>query len=696
MSKNLTSELNPGQKEAVLHTKGPLMVLAGAGSGKTRIITCRFANLVKKASPCSVLAVTYTNRAADEMRSGIAGQVGKDLKQCWIGTFHSQCVRILRKEISALGYSPDFSIYGDEDQLNLIRHILKDLNLYEALYKGVLSKISNLKSSLIEPKEFVAKSDGFGFEERLAKVYMRYQDELRKSNALDFDDLVMLVIKLFENEPAVLDRYRKMFEHILVDELQDTNPAQYKLLKLLARPQGNICVAGDDDQSICRLRGGELNNMLNFENDFPGAKVIRLDQSYRCTQKILDVSGGIVSKNSKRMGKDLQAKNGQGEDICFFWLNSEEEEARHIARMIREFFLKNTYGYGDFAVLYRINSQSRALEDRFQSEGIPFKVMGGVSFYQRKEIKDLAGYLKLVVNKDDNVALRRIINCPPRGIGASTLSKVEQNAKKKSLSLYASIKGLLKANGLMVTMKEKLESFISLMEGLSSRRYKDAAELLKAIVESTGYMTDLDEPRAENVKEFIASAAGKDVKEFADKLSLASGSEESSAEGHVRLITLHCAKGLEFPVVFVAGMEEGLLPYFKAKAPEELAEERRLLYVGMTRARDILILTGARKRRLFDKLKEQKPSRFLQDIPKSCYKTIEKAPPQAARKEEVFRPAPAPLPYVTGTRVKHSKWGVGIVRDCYGEGDDAKVTVNFPSIGLKKLNLKFAHLEKIH
>ncbi|MDA8168757.1 MAG: DUF3553 domain-containing protein [Nitrospiraceae bacterium] len=695
MSKNILSELNPQQKDAILHCGGPLLILAGAGSGKTKVITHRFAHLSKKNQPCSILAVTFTNKAASEMKERASLILEKDLKQCWMGTFHSQCVRILRKEIGNLGYSQDFSIYDDDDQLSLIRHILKELNLYEALYKGVLQKISCLKSCLIKPEEFLSKSDGFGFEERLAKVYMRYQDELKKSNALDFDDLIMLTIKLFEEHPKVLKKYQQMFEHILVDEFQDTNAAQYKLLKILADGHRNICAVGDDDQSIYRFRGADLNNILSFERDFPEAKIIKLEQSYRCTQNILDVSGGVISKNLKRRHKSLWTDKGSGESVCYFWLNSEEEEARQIAKIIREFYLKNTYGYGDFAVLYRINTQSRVLEDHLQSEAVPYKVLGGISFYQRKEIKDIVAYLKLILNRDDNVSLRRIINCPPRGIGASTLSKVEQHAKKKGLSLYAAIKSLLRGNGLMAAMKEKLEAFTELMDKLTERRHKDAADLIKDVLESTAYEEATDDDRTENIREFIVSATGKDIKDFADGLSLASSTDDDCKGGHVSLITLHSAKGLEFPVVFIAGLEEGLLPYFKAKTPDELAEERRLLYVGMTRAREVLILTGARRRRLFEKIKEQKPSRFLQDIPKNSCVIIEKTVSSAVRREEPAAAQPMPSPYVTGTRVKHPKWGVGIVRDCHGEGDEAKVTVNFPNIGVKKLNVKFANLETL-
>jgi DNA helicase-2/ATP-dependent DNA helicase PcrA len=695
MSKNITSELNHEQRNAVLHAGGPLLIIAGAGSGKTKVITHRFAHLAKKHSPGCILTVTFTNKAAEEMKERIAALIQKDTKQCWIGTFHSQCLKILRREIKNIGYSSDFSILDEDDQLALIRHILKELNLYEALFKGVLQNISKLKSSMVSPKDFMEKLDGFSFEERLAKVYLRYEDELRKSNALDFDDLITMTIRLFEEQPKILKKYQGIFEHVLVDEFQDTNPAQYRLVKTLADAHGRICVVGDDDQSIYRFRGADINNILSFERDFPDATIVKLEQSYRCSQSILDVSGGIISRNQKRREKKLWTEKGAGEVVCYYWLNSEEEEAKHIVRTIRELYLKNNYSHSDFAILYRINTQSRVLEDYLQSEGIPYKVMGGVSFYHRKEIKDITAYIKLILNKDDNVSLRRIINTPQRGIGASTISKVEQHAKKKGTSLFAAAKALLRANGIVSSMKEKLEAFVALIDKLSERAYRDTADLIRAILESTEYTKDLEDERKEHIEELISSGTGKEVLEFMDKLSLMSPLDDSASRGAVSLITLHSAKGLEFPVVFISGLEEGLLPYFKAKTPDEIAEERRLLYVGMTRARDILSLTGARRRRLFSKIKEQKPSRFLLDLPRNCCTIIEKiSQPVKTGVQEPAKPQIRAL-YVVGSRVKHPTWGVGVVRDCHGEGDEAKVVVNFPNVGIKKLSIKFANLEKM-
>jgi DNA helicase-2/ATP-dependent DNA helicase PcrA len=698
MSKPLLSDLNPQQREAILHTGGPLLILAGAGSGKTRVITCKFAHLAKKLHPNSILTVTFTNKAADEMKERISGFLKNGLSYAWIGTFHSQCNKILRKEIGALGYGGDFTIYDDDDQASLIRHILKDFKLYEALYKGVQAQISSLKTSLTTPEEFLARCDGFGFEERLARVYVRYQDELKRSNALDFDDLIMLTIRLFMENPKILKKYNDAFGHILVDEFQDTNHAQYVLLKLLSSAHKNICVVGDDDQSIYRFRGADVNNILNFEKDFPGAKVIKLEKNYRSTENILKVSTGIIKKNAKRYDKLLLTNKDEGEKVYYCWLSNEEDEAKHLAKVMRELYLRGVCDFKDFAVLYRVNSQSRVLEETFNSERIPYKILGSVGFYQRKEIKDLIAYIRLFINPDDNVSLRRVINCPPRGIGASTLSRIEQHAKKKSASLFAAMNDLIQSEGLTASMKEKLELFKNALLSITSIKYKDAAELIMGIIDRIGYMDFINEDRADNITEMISSAEGKDIREFVDRLSLFTNLDSTNTENAVSLLTLHSAKGLEFPVVFITGLEEGLLPYFKAKSPDEIAEERRLLYVGMTRAKDILWLTGAGKRRLYTKIQEQEPSRFIKDIPHECCQRIEKSIKTHIVASAAFaKPMISKklTPYMVGSRVKHPRWGVGVIRDCDGEGEEQKVTVNFPNVGIKKLALRFANLVTI-
>ncbi len=698
----LLNGLNPQQKEALLYNDGPLMVLAGAGSGKTRVITYKYAYLNKKhrCSPNSLFTVTFTNKAANEMRERICGLLGTDLQNCWIGTFHSQCNRILRREIKALGYKPDFVIYDETDQHNLIRHILKDLKIYEALYKGVASRISTLKAQLVSPEEFLSAGDGFGFDEKLAKVYVRYQDELKRCNAVDFDDLIMLTVRLFSENPEILNKYQEMFRYILVDEFQDTNRAQYEFVRLLASQNGNIAVVGDDDQSIYRFRGAEVKNIFRMEDDFPGLKVIKLEQNYRCTKNILHVSSSVISQNPTRKEKELWTDNSDGEKVHFHWLPNEEDEAVYVTKTLKEIYLKGVYSYGDMAVLYRINLQSRALEEELRRARIPYRIVGGISFYERREIKDILSYLRMIINPHDNVSLRRIINTPQRGIGNATLNKIEQVSRRKGVSLYDAIREICREKSSSQTIYERLKGFVELIEGFESLRNERASEAIKTVVERTGYSEGLEEERLQNIAELMVSGQDEPLTSFLDRTSLYTRLDDYSEGESVTLMTLHSAKGLEFPVVFIVGLEEGLLPYFKSvDSMDELCEERRLLYVGMTRAKNLLCLTGAQKRRVFSKLQDQEPSRFLKDIPKDCCYWIEKASCLKGRKDRergngrttVFT-SPS---YKTGCRVRHPKWGIGVVRDCYGEGDEQKVCVNFPGVGLKRLALKFAQLERI-
>lgn len=701
MSRGLLEGLNSQQREALIHTEGPLLILAGAGSGKTRVISHKFVYLLKskRFPPDSILTVTFTNKAAREMKERIISLSGKNLNSPWIGTFHSQCCRILRKEIEALGFRPDFTIYDEDDQCNLIRHILREFKFHEALFKGVVTKISSLKSSLIGPEEFLSTGDGFGFDEKLAKVYMRYQTELKRCNALDFDDLIWFTVMLFERYPEILRNYQDAFSYILVDEFQDTNYAQYRFLKLIASGHRNISVVGDDDQSIYRFRGADVTNVFRFEKDFPGTRIIKLEQNYRSTQNILNVASAVISRNPKRKPKKLWTGRGFGEKVCYCWLNNEDEEANHVTKTIRELYLKGPYEYRDFAILYRVNAQSRTIEEALRNEGIPYRVIGSISFYQRKEIKDIIAYMRLAVNQNDNVSLRRIINVPSRGIGSATLARIENEAKKRGLSLYETIKTLLKSGSVSPQLKDKFEEFIKLIEKINAKKYKTAAEMIHHILERTGYIEYIgEEERISNIEELISSGSDTSIKDFLEKVSLFTNLDEEVNENVVSLMTLHSAKGLEFPVVFIVGLEEGILPYFKALENEdELNEERRLFYVGITRAKEILYLTGARRRKLYAKAKEQEPSRFLSDIPRDCCEWIEKAPStRITNGQEENNISRKPVyPYVTGCRVRHPKWGIGVVRDCYGEGDEQKVTVNFPNIGIKKLVLRFANLEKI-
>ncbi len=696
-------DLNQQQKDAVLHTKGPLIVLAGAGSGKTKVITYRFFYLssILKVPPTSILAMTFTNKAAEEMKERVKKLMGKNLKGLWIGTFHALSNRILRKEIENLGFQRDFTIYDEDDSGNLIRSILKEFRIHEALYKGIASKINSLKASLIGPKEFLTltSEDSYGFDEKFSRVYVRYQDELKKNNALDFDDLLMYTVKLLEEHPRILNKYNNDLPYIMIDEFQDTNKAQYRLSRLLAGKHKNICAVGDDDQSIYRFRGADVNNILAFEKDFAKTKVIRLEQNYRSTQNILNAANGIIANNPTRKPKKLWSDRGKGEKIFYCITNNENEEARYIARSIRELYLKGKHSYGDFAVLYRINLQVRVLEDAMREHGLPYRVIGGVSFYKRKEIKDIISYLKVIANPSDSINLKRIINCPPRGIGATTVTRIENEAKKKDRTLFETMKQIASGNGAATALREKVSDFVKILtELISHHNDDDASKVLWQIFEKTGYLKWTEEERTANLMELINSAKGKSLQSFIDTASLSSSTDVEHGDDSVSFMTLHSAKGLEFPVVFIAGIEDGLLPHFHAlKNPEELQEERRLFYVGMTRAQDLLILSTARKRKLYASVQKQESSRFLSEIPSEYYHCIEKRP----KREVVTASVEMPMtfldstPFVTGVRVKHPKWGMGVVRDCYGETDDLKVMVNFSTVGVKRLSLKFADLEKL-
>jgi DNA helicase-2/ATP-dependent DNA helicase PcrA len=697
----LLNDLNVQQKEAVLHNNGPILVLAGAGSGKTKVITHRFAylNTAHKVPNTSILAMTFTNKAAEEMRERVERLTKKSSKGLWLGTFHSLSARILRKEIDHLGLRKDFCIYDNEDSGNIIRSILKEFKVHEALYKGILSKISSLKASLIDPEELLANEDSYGFDEKFARVYVRYKDELRKNNALDFDDLIMFCVKLFENHPDVLKKYQNEFLHIMIDEFQDTNHSQYRLAKLFASKNKNICVVGDDDQSIYKFRGAEVKNIHTFKKDFSKAKVIRLEQNYRSTRNILNIAGSVIAQNPARMPKKLWTERGEGEKVYYCIASNELEEARYISRLIKELYLKGKYSCKDIAVLYRVNQQSRALEEALRENGQPYRIVGGISFYHRKEIKDIVSYLKVISNPDDSVSLKRIVNCPPRQIGVATITRVENESRKREESLYSTMKYIIKSNAYTASLKDKISGFVHVIDELIAHKNVVLPELIKLICKKTGYLKWIGEEKADNISELINFAEDKDLGSFIDISSLYSSLDEPHSDDAVSLMTLHNAKGLEFPVVFISGFEDGLVPHFHAiKDPEELAEERRLFYVGVTRAQDMLVLTGAKKRRLYTSIQEQQPSRFLSEIPVGCYQCIEKRPRADAVTASIVKKSSDLLkasPFATGARVRHPKWGIGVVRDSYGETDDVKVMVNFPSVGIKRLSLKFANLEKM-
>ncbi|MCX7988648.1 MAG: UvrD-helicase domain-containing protein [Thermodesulfovibrio sp.] len=692
-------ELNPAQQEAVIYCEGPLLVLAGAGSGKTRVITYKYAYLTRALgySASAIFTVTFTNKAADEMKERISKICNGNWKNYWIGTFHSLCLRILRSHIDQIGYNRDFIIYDEDDQAALIKRILKELNMHEALCKCVVSKISNLKSNLITAEQYASNIEGYEFEERLGRIYAKYQNELRKYNALDFDDLILMVIHLFHERPELLRKYAEQFRYILVDEFQDTNKSQYVLLQLLSKYHKKICAVGDDDQSIYRFRGANLHNILNFEKDYPEAKIVKLEQNYRSTKHIILASTAMISKNIIRKPKSLWTDRDWGEKICYCQLMNEEEEAKYIAKTIKELYLKGNYEYKDFAILYRLILQARALEEALRMESIPYQVISGVSFYHRKEIKDVISYMRFILNKEDNVSFLRIINTPSRGIGSSAISKIELESKKNMCSYYNAIKNMVKDEHTQENLREKLTGFIELIENLSKKEYKTASVMMKDILNSTGYLEEIEEDRIQNVLELLSSAEKLSVREFLDKISLISSVDTwENKRNYVSLLTLHAAKGLEFPVVFIAGCEEGILPYFKAKEdPFEIQEERRLFYVGMTRAKNMLFLTAAKNRKLYSKIQIQEPSSFIKDIPVEYCTCIRKDYSACINeKRESEKPKIKP-PFIVGCKVKHPVWGIGVVRDCSGEGEDLKVIVNFPGIGVKKIAPKIANLERV-
>ena len=632
--------LNPMQKEAVLHTKGPLLILAGAGSGKTRVLTHRIAYLIeeKEVNPWNILAITFTNKAAGEMRERVDSLVGFGAESIWVSTFHSTCVRILRRYIEHLGYTTSFSIYDSDDQKTLMKQVFKTLDIDTKQYKerSVLGIISSAKDKLISPEEFLLNAGQDFRQKKVGEIYREYQNQLKKNNALDFDDLIVKTVELFQNDSQILDYYQERFRYIMVDEYQDTNTAQFKLISLLASKYGNLCVVGDDDQSIYRFRGADIENILSFEQTFPGARVIKLEQNYRSTQNILDAANGVIRHNRGRKEKSLWTANGTGDEILFKQFDDARDEADYIARQIRD----SEFSYQDQAVLYRTNAQSRLLEERCIFYNVPYRLVGGVNFYQRKEIKDILAYLKTVANGVDDLSVLRIINVPKRGIGATSMGRVTMFASEHGMSLYSALREARMVPGLGKAV-EKISRFISQMEcfrAMAQSEEYSIQDLIEAILEETGYEEELKaegeieaETRMENIQELINKAAAYEedsqhpsLDEFLEQVALVADIDNvDSSEDRVTLMTLHSAKGLEFPKVYLAGMEDGLFPGMMAVSsddPTDMEEERRLCYVGITRAKKELVITAARKRMTHGETRYCKPSRFVEEIPAELLK----------------------------------------------------------------------------
>ena len=740
--------LNEQQREAVYHTDGPLLILAGAGSGKTRVLTHRIAYLIeeKGVNPWNILAITFTNKAAGEMRERVDNLVGYGAESIWVSTFHSACVRILRRHIDRLGYDPGFTIYDTDDQKTLMKDVCKLLNIDTKVYKerALLATISAAKNEMVTPAEFERKTAGDFGRQKTAKVYLEYEKQLRSNNALDFDDLLLKIVQLFQTQPDILEYYQERFRYIMVDEYQDTNMVQFRFVSLLAGKYQNLCVVGDDDQSIYKFRGADIGNILNFEKEFQNARVIKLEQNYRSTENILNAANSVIRNNRGRKEKTLWTENGEGEKIQCREFDTAYDEAEFIAEDIQD-SVKNGNGYNYHAVLYRTNAQSRILEEKFIACNIPYKVVGGINFYARREIKDLLAYLKTIDNGKDDLAVRRIINVPKRGIGLTTINRVQESAIEREISFYDALRGTEMIPNIGRSAA-KLDSFVALIEYFKGRASEESlSELMDEIIDMTGYVEALEnecdpddaKARIENIDELASKivsyeeaceseATPPTLSGFLEEVALVADIDSLDEEqDYVVLMTLHSAKGLEFPHVYLAGMEDGLFPSsMSTENPEDLEEERRLCYVGITRAEKELTLSSARRRMTRGETHYNRPSRFLQEIPeelmergKTPFQLTEpksEAPHRGVYRQakEVFHQQPFQayaaqkpvkqftvnkekgLDYTTGDRVRHVKFGVGTVKAITEGGRDYEVTVDFDTAGTKKMFAAFAKLVK--
>lgn len=732
--------LNREQREAVLCTEGPLLILAGAGSGKTRVLTCRIAYLIEECgvNPWNILAITFTNKAAGEMHERVDKMVGYGSESIWVSTFHSACVRILRRHIDQLGYDTNFSIYDAEDQKTVIKDVCRRMQIDTKVYKerAVLAAISRAKNDCISPEELHLQAGDDFRQQKIAQAYLEYQKELKKNNALDFDDLLVKTVELLKVCPDVLQYYRNRFQYILVDEYQDTNTVQFQMISILAREHHNLCVVGDDDQSIYKFRGANIRNILDFESVFPEAKVVKLEQNYRSTQHILDAANGVIAHNRGRKAKALWTDNGTGEPVDFRQFQTGYEEAEYIAGEIRCMKSSGEAEYKDFAVLYRTNAQSRAFEEKFLYANIPYRLIGGVNFYSRREIKDVLAYLKTIDNGLDDLAVNRIINVPKRGIGAVTLNKVQSYATSRGISFFEALEAANEIPGLGKAAL-KIQGFVTLIHSLRLRLAElSIEELIDEILERTGYAQELKDEnteeslaRLDNIDELISKAALYEESEenptlsgFLEEVALVADIDSmDDSDARVLLMTLHSAKGLEFPYVYLTGMEDGLFPSYMSiaadNAEEEIEEERRLCYVGITRAMRRLTLTCARVRMIRGENQYNNVSRFVREIPPETLARRDAVPrmpkaQEAARgaerqkAREAFHAKPAgleqfrvkkatSLEYGVGDRVRHMKFGEGTVQEISDGGRDYEVKVDFDRVGVKRMFASFAKLKKL-
>ena len=770
---NVLEGLNDKQYEAVINTEGPCLVIAGAGSGKTKVLTHKIAYLIGKKGvlPWNILAITFTNKAANEMKERIANLVGDVAKDIWMGTFHSICVRILRRFIDRIGFDSSFIIFDTSEQRTLVKSCIKSVGLDDKMFtdRSVLSEISNAKNEMLEPEQYAVKANGDFRKEKIALVYELYQKRLRENNAIDFDDIINYTIKILSDNPDVLDYYSEKFKYVLVDEYQDTNKAQFTLVTMLASKNGNITVVGDNDQGIYSFRGADISNILNFERDFPGTKIIKFEQNYRCTGNILKAANAVIKNNEVTYKKELWTENDVGNLPRVYSASNEYDEGTYIAEQIERLRREEYYKYSDFAVLYRMNTQSRAIEDILRRENIPYKIIGGLKFYERKEIKDIISYLRLIQNTSDNLSLKRIINEPKRGIGKTSLDKIEEISNNTGISMYEIIEHA-EQYGLNRVFLNSREFINSIEELRAKKDDMKISELIKETLKKSGYTKALEnentieaENRIENLDEFLTVAiefedesAENKLSDFLEGITLSSDIDNmEETEDTVTLMTLHSAKGLEFPVVFLVGMEEGIFPGYKSIGePKELEEERRLCYVGITRAKENLFLTCSKQRTIFGSTSCNQVSRFLKEIPSELldgydealgekqennnifsdskyswtygskdnrnmgegniktYKIDSKEPISASSSNNgfMFRTAESFLSslnkkntgnqvdlskYKSGVRIFHKKFGEGTISNVEPEGDDLKVDINFDKVGHKRLMAKFANLEVI-
>lgn len=759
----ILDKLNDKQREAASYTDGPLLILAGAGSGKTRVLTYKIAYLLEQniVKPWEILAITFTNKAAREMKERVLSLVEENANDIWLGTFHSICVRILKREIHALGYTRDFNIFDELDKTKLIKDILKRMNLDEKQYAPsfIGYEISRAKDEMKGPDKYLMEVTGDYRREKVAEIYKVYQNDLKKNNAIDFDDIIMLTVQIFLNDSETLKYYQNKFKYILVDEYQDTNKTQFLLISLLSASHGNICVVGDESQSIYGFRGADISNILNFEKEFPNAKIVKLEENYRSTKVILDAANNVIKNNKSKIEKNLWTENEDGKKITYKTLQNEYEEVEYITENIDDICRKEKKTYSDFAILFRTNAQSRVLEEVFLRSGIPYRLIGGLKFYSRKEIKDLSSYLKLVHNPNDNIALKRIINEPKRGIGETAVLKLEQIANEKQISIFEAIKDSnnlvgIRSAGNIIMFRDMIQDIISKKDELK------VSELMKEILKQSGYEemltqddTKENQNRLENLAEYIGVAmefenenAENGLGEFLDSQALVSDVDKlEEGDEAVTLMTMHSAKGLEFPVVFLVGMEDGLFPSKRSiDEDESVEEERRLCYVGITRAKEQLFLTNASKRTLYGSTTFTMPSRFLDEIPQELfddssidninlrkrksesylnkeYADVEGILARTGGKSSAIEPKAKSSgfglsvdsflknmnisgnkvaaassnnnKYDVGMTVKHKKFGVGVITKIEPEGNDFKLDISFQNSGNKRLMAAYTPLE---